>query len=259
MKKIIVITGASSGMGTWFARILAEEKPDEMWVIARRKDRLLELKNELSCPVKILDFDLSGKQGAEKLQSYYIEEKKNNDFCISVLANNAGFGTYGEFSSTSVGREMDMVELNCTSLTGITGFSIPYMEKGSRIINVASLAAYAPLGNFAVYGATKSYVLNFTIALRAELMHKGIKVTALCPGSVSTEFANVASNGARKEVLHGKSAEKTVRDAVKKSRKGRAVSMWALKWKFNAFLCNFFPMTLIADATYKFAKRPSNS
>ncbi|UKI56616.1 MAG: SDR family NAD(P)-dependent oxidoreductase [Treponema succinifaciens] len=128
-------------------------------------------------------------------------------FKINVLVNNAGFGTYGEFAKTDIMREMKMIDLDCTSLTGITGFAIPYMQKGSRIINVASLASFLPLGNFAVYGACKSYVLSFSVALAAELKHKGIKVTALCPGPVSTEFADVASRGARKKVRHGLSPE----------------------------------------------------
>lgn len=262
MRKIIIITGASSGMGVCFANQLACEKnrtADEMWLIARREDRLLKVRDELKDKINARTFvmDLSGKEGAQNFKELLEEENKTAPLEISVLVNNAGFGTYGEFADTDTDREMQMIDLNCTALTGITGYSLPFMKAGSRIINVASLAAYGPLGNFAVYGATKAYVLSFTTALRAELKQKGIKVTALCPGSVSTEFANVASNGARKEVLHGKSADKTVRDALKKSRKGKAVAMWALKWKINSKLCTYLPSTLIAWATWRFAKRPS--
>lgn len=262
MRKIIVITGASSGMGVCFAHQLAREKKrtaEEMWLIARREDRLVKVKNELKdiIDAKTFTMNLEGKEGAKKFRELLEAENKKESIEISILVNNAGFGTYGEFADTDTDREMQMIDLNCTALTGITGYSLPYMKSGSRIINVASLAAYGPLGNFAVYGATKAYVLSFTTALRAELKHKGIKVTALCPGSVSTEFANVASNGARKEVLHGKSAEKTVRDALKKSRKGKPVAMWALKWKLNSKLCTYLPHTLIAWTTWRFAKRPS--
>lgn len=263
MKKITVVTGASSGMGEWFALFLAKEcRSDEIWIIARRADRLQALREKIEkenpkseTAVRCMEMDLGGKAGAFAFKKA-LEDA--GEVFIDVLVNNAGFGTYGEFSATDTEREMDMIELNCTSLTGITGYAIPYMGRGSRIINVASLAAYGPLGNFAVYGATKAYVLNFTTAIRAELAPRGIRVTALCPGSVSTEFANVASKGARKEVLHGKSAEKTVRHALAKSRRGAPVAMWALKWKINAFLCTVMPSTLIAWATYKFGKRPSN-
>ena len=275
MKKIIVVTGASSGMGLWFAKLLAHESSefekfssDELWIIARRKERLEELKAQIENEsfqekikfpeVKIFPIDISGIQGALKIKELFENEKSKGDFKINVLVNNAGFGTYGEFVQTDTMREMEMIDLDCTSLTGITGFALPYMQNGSRIINVASLASFLPLGNFAVYGACKSYVLSFSVALAAELKHKGIKVTALCPGPVSTEFADVASRGARKNVRHGLSPEKTVQDAIKCSRQGKLYSMKFFKWKFKAAASKFIGRYFGAWATYKFCKRPSN-
>lgn len=262
MKKIIVVTGASSGMGVCFAKQLAVENPDELWIVARRKDRLEDLKKEIELEnktsVRVVDMDISGAEGARRLNSVFLEEKSRGDFEISVLVNNAGFGTYGEFANTDVNREMEMVDLDCTSLTGITGFALPYMKKGGRIINTASLASFMPLGNFAVYGACKAYVLSFSIALAAELKPKGINVTALCPGPVSTEFANVASNGARPKVRHGLSPEKTVEHAIKASRKGRLYSMRFLKWKIQAWASPYVNRYLGAWFTFKYCKRPSN-
>lgn len=275
MKKIIIVTGASSGMGFWFAKLLARESSefeklssDELWIVARRKERLEELKTQIENEsfqekikfpeVKIFPIDISGIQGALKIKELFENEKSKGDFKINVLVNNAGFGTYGEFVQTDTMREMEMIDLDCTSLTGITGFALPYMQNGSRIINVASLASFLPLGNFAVYGACKSYVLSFSVALAAELKHKGIKVTALCPGPVSTEFADVASRGARKNVRHGLSPEKTVMDAIKCSRKGKLYSMKFFKWKFKAAASRFIGRYFGAWATYKFCKRPSN-
>lgn len=275
MKKIIIVTGASSGMGFWFAKLLARESSefekfssDELWIIARRKERLEELKSQIEKEsslkktkfpeIKVFPIDISGIQGALKIKELLKNEEQKGSFKISVLVNNAGFGTYGEFAETDTMREMEMINLDCTSLTGITGFSLPYMQSGSRIINVASLASFLPLGNFAVYGACKSYVLSFSVALAAELKHKGIKVTALCPGPVSTEFSNVASKGARKNVRHGLSPEKTVMDAIKSSRKGKLYSMRFFKWKFKAAASRFIGRYLGAWATYKFCKRPSN-
>ena len=129
MKKIIVVTGASSGMGVCFAKQLAVENPDELWIVARRKDRLEDLKKEIEpenkTSVRVVDMDISGAEGARRLNSVFLEEKSRGDFEISVLVNNAGFGTYGEFANTDVNREMEMVDLDCTSLTGITGFALP--------------------------------------------------------------------------------------------------------------------------------------
>lgn len=262
MKKIIIVTGASSGMGVCFAKQLASEKPDELWIVARRKDRLENLKKEIesenSVSVRAVDMDISGAHGARRLKSLLDEEKNKGDFEISVLVNNAGFGTYGEFADTDTDREMEMVDLDCTSLTGITGFALPYMRKGGRIINTASLASFLPLGNFAVYGACKAYVLSFSVALAAELKPKGISVTALCPGPVSTEFANVASKGAREKVRHGLSPEKTVEHAIKASRKGKLYSMRFFKWKFQAWASPYVNRYLGAWFTYKYCKRPSN-
>ena len=262
MKKIIVVTGASSGMGVCFARQLACEKPDELWIVARRKDRLENLKKEIesekSVKVRVVDIDVSGSEGARRFKAILDVERNSGDFEISVLVNNAGFGTYGEFADTDTDREMEMVDLNCTSLTGITGFALPYMKKGSRIINTASLASFLPLGNFAVYGASKAYVLSLSVALAAELKPRGISVTALCPGPVSTEFADVASKGAREKVRHGLSPEKTVEHAIKASRRGRLYSMRFFKWKIQAWASPYVNRYLGAWFTYKFCKRPSN-
>ena len=269
MKKISIVTGASSGMGECFARQLAAEGKtisDEIWIVARRGDRLEKLKAEIEqgaagkeLPVIVpLPLDIAGKAGALRLKEKLDEEKDRGAFCVSVLVNNAGFGSYGEFAATDPEREIDMVDLDCTSLTGITGYALPYMGRGARIINVASLASFLPLGNFAVYGACKAYVLSLTVALRAELKDRGIKVTALCPGPVSTEFANVASKGARKEVRHGLSAEKTVAHCLKKSRQGKLYAIMAFKWKFKAAASRFVGRYAGAWFTYRYCKRPSN-
>lgn len=282
MKRIAIVTGASSGMGVCFARQLASEAfclkkserlIDEIWLIARRKDKLEETaqkikddakeskKENLWPQVRCLPLDLNGKEGALCFKQILNEEKNScgkESFEISVLVNNAGFGTYGEFSNTDTLREMEMIDVDCTSLTGLTGFSLPYMKKGARIINTASLASFMPLGNFAVYGACKAYVLSFSVALAAELKEKGISVTSLCPGPVSTEFADVASKGARKEVKGGLDPEKTVAHCIRASRKGKLYSMYAFKWRFKAWASPLVPRYLGAWFTYKFCKRPSN-
>lgn len=277
MKRIAIVTGASSGMGKEFAKEIFLNLHrhrfgtiDGLWIIARRKDRLEELKQSLeqareengiqtSAEIMPLEIDLSGKDGVSSFRAVLdaASEREPDGFEIALLVNNAGFGTYGEFSSTPLEKELDMIELNCVSLTGITGRCIPFMAKESAVINIASLAAFLPLGNFAVYAATKSYVLSFSTALAAELKDKGISVTAVCPGSVSTEFANVASNGAQKEVLHGKSAAKTVVHALKCASRKKHTALWAFKWKITAFFSRFIGRYFGARITYKYRKRPA--
>ena len=113
-----------------------------------------------------------------------------------------------------------------------------------------------PLGNFAVYAATKSYVLSFSTALAAELKDKGIKVHALCPGSVSTEFANVASNGARPEVKGGIPPQKVIEQCLNRAYKGKMTSLYRIKWKCLAFMSHFVSGKMVARFTYKYNKRP---
>ncbi len=266
MRKITVITGASSGLGAEFARQISKklDSDEEIWLIARNQDKLLKVKDEIikTCPIlkeqciKLFPLDISGSKGIQDFEVLLKNENQCGNFTIKTLINNAGFGTYGPFDETPLEKELSMIELNCLSLTGICGKSLPYLTKGSGIINVASLAAFLPLGNFAVYAATKAYVLNFSVALCAELKDKGIKVSALCPGSVSTDFANVASNGARKEVLHGKDPVKVVRHCLKSFKKGKKIVLWSSKWKFTAFMSRFIGRYLGARFTYLYNKRP---
>lgn len=266
MRKITVITGASSGIGKEFAIQLFNlyeklSEPREIWLLARSKDAMQEISKSLNgnngkIVVKVFAIDLAGKQGAFGFNEILQKEIQDSPLEIERLINNAGFGTYGPFEETSTERELSMIDLNCTSLTGICGFSIKFMAKDSYIINVASLAAFMPLGNFAVYAATKAYVLSFTVALAAELKPKGIKVCALCPGSVSTNFANIASNGKRKLVWHGKSPEKVVRDCIKKSISGKKIIITFAKWKILAFLSRFIGKFTVANYTFKYSERP---
>ena len=265
MKQIAIITGASSGIGEEFTRqVCAKYHYDEIWIIARREDKLKQLADQLNAEkgkklVRPVVMDVAGKAGVENLKAY-IENvnKTEGELEIGLLINNAGFGTYGPFAETSIKRQMDMIELNCTTVTGICGIALPYLKAGSVVINTASLAAFLPLGNFAVYGATKSYVLSFSIALAAELKDKGIKVCALCPGSVSTEFANVASNGARKEVKGGFPPQKVVAQCLKRAFKDKRLSLYRPKWRITAFMSRFVGRYLGARYTYLYNKRPHN-
>lgn len=272
MRKITIITGASSGMGAEFARQIyknnSNENEDsritELWLVARNKEKLEHIKSELEgesqlnrAKIKVVPMNLAGKEGVNLFKTFLATEKISGEFKIKMLVNNAGFGTYGEFAETPLDRELEMIDLNCTALTGLCGATLPFFEKGSSIINVASLAAFLPLGNFAVYAATKAYVLSFSVALAAELKEQGIFVSALCPGSVSTDFANVASNGARKEVLNGKDPIAVVSDCLKKAKKGKKIILWSLKWKFTAFMSRFVGRFAGARYTFKYNKRPS--
>lgn len=187
---IILITGASSGMGVEFALQLDNvfHNIDEIWLIARRKKEMLEVAQYLEHPTRVLDMDVTNDNDIERLKRLLSDEKP----VIRMLVNSAGYGIMGDFSKSDIGGELGMIDVNCRALTQMTYLSLPYMKKNSRIIQLASSAAFLPQPNFAVYAATKSYVYSFSRALNQELRTKEIYVTAVCPGPVDTPFFDIA-------------------------------------------------------------------
>ena len=187
---IILITGASSGMGVEFALQLDNvfQNIDEIWLVARRKKEMLEVAQHLEHTTRVLDMDVTNDEHIERLKEVLADERP----VIRMLVNSAGYGIMGDFSASSIKDELGMIDVNCKALTQLTHLCIPYMRKNSRIIQLASSAAFLPQPNFAVYAATKSYVLSFSRALNQELRRRQIYVTAVCPGPVDTPFFDIA-------------------------------------------------------------------
>lgn len=191
-----VITGASSGIGAEFAHLFAQEHANVLVLVARRLDRLEQLAEQLSIrygtKVRCIDMDLSAVDAAQHL----IDHLDAQGLFVDTLINNAGFGLNGEFAEQSPLQLQQMVQLNMLTLTELTRLVVPSMRRNrrGRILNVASIVAFQPCPRFAVYAATKAYVLSLSEALHAELAPHGIHVTALCPGSTETEFHQVAQN-----------------------------------------------------------------
>ena len=184
MKKVALITGASAGLGVEFARQLSK-RGHRLVLAARRKDRLETLAKELG-NARAIAIDLSKSGSAAKL----LADLEAAGEQVEILVNNAGFGLIGRFAELDAKRERQMIDLNVGTLTDLCRAVAPPLikRKSGGILNVASTAAFQPGPNMAVYFATKAYVLSFTEALHRELAGRGIKVTALCPGPVPTEF-----------------------------------------------------------------------
>lgn len=196
--KIALITGASSGIGKEFVRQIAlfYHSLDEIWVIARRKERLSELADSVPAKIRIYAGDLTCDDFISRLS----RDLESNHPDIRLLVNSAGIGESGSFfvSSSKNGSESlttrygRMIDLNCKALTYMCHICVPYMRDGARIIQIASAAAFSPQPYFAVYSATKSYVQRFSQAIGWELAQRRIYVTTVCPGPVDTEFFETA-------------------------------------------------------------------
>ena len=183
--KIAIVTGASSGMGREFVRQLsAYVQVDEIWAIARRQDALETLKAEVPVPVRPVVLDLLEKESFDKIRILLETEQPD----IRLLVNAAGFGKFGAYHKTSIEEDCRMIDLNCKALLVMTRLCIPYMQPGSHILELDSLSAFQPVPYITTYGATKAFVLSYSRAMNRELKEKGIRVMAMNPGWVKTEF-----------------------------------------------------------------------
>ncbi|HEX6590937.1 MAG TPA: SDR family oxidoreductase [Moraxellaceae bacterium] len=191
-----VITGASSGIGECLARQLAAEEKQPLILVARRQEKLAELAAELSqahgLKVEVMGLDLEQPGAAAKL----VQEVASRGYAVDTLVNNAGFGINDPFGDMPLDRVQGMMQLNIVALTELSHAVLPGMRarRQGRIMNIASVAAFQACPRFAVYGATKSYVLMFSEALAAEERRNGIHVTAVCPGATRTAFHDIAGN-----------------------------------------------------------------
>lgn len=251
MKYIALITGASSGIGREFAFAIDQsmDSIDEIWLVARRKDRLEELSKKLRHHSKIICGDLAGRITVNRIASHL----KNEKCRVRFLVNAAGYGILGDFEKGERREETGMCDINVRALTDLTHACIPYMSRGSRIINLASSAAFVPQIGFSVYAATKSYVLSFSRSLNSELKGKGIYVTAVCPGPVKTEFFDIAEKNGSKTLSLKKFAmttpDKVVKCALRDSFNRKDVSVPTFIMKMFRIMCKVLPHKMIIAAT----------
>ena len=185
-----LVTGASSGIGLELARALAARGHD-LVVVARSLDKLEDLAASMSVGVEVIAADLASDAGMATIE----DRLQSTDRPIDLLVNNAGFGTTGKFAELPIEGEVEEIRLNVLALTRLTGAAVPQMVARGHgaVINVASIAAFQPTPGTATYGATKAFVLSFTMALREELRGTGVRAVALCPGFTRTGFQERAN------------------------------------------------------------------
>jgi len=247
--KTCLITGATFGIGYELAKIFAREKYN-LILVARNKEKLEQIKSELQNPeieIFLLSKDLSNPNSPKEIFDFI----NSNNLSVDVLINNAGFGLLGPFHELELQTQLDMIQVNITSLVHLTYLLLPQMieRKSGKIMNVASTAAFQPGPNMAIYYATKAFVLSFTEALHAELKSEGITVTALCPGPTKTEFQKRARmeniNLERSSLIPYMSAEKVARIGFDGLMKGKRVVIPGTINKIGVMLVRFFPKKLI--------------
>lgn len=251
MKYIALVTGASSGMGREFVRQIAAGYPslDEIWVLARRLPALQELKEELPLKqLKLLPLDLSKKEDLEELEEALKKERP----LIRLLVNSAGCGRGGVIADQNWKDACQMLDVNCRALTAVTMICLPYLRKGSRILQMDSGSAFLPQPGFAIYAASKSYVLSFDQALGAELKDKGITVTSICPGPVDTEFFHTGgiTLSPWKRMFLAK-PEKVVRKALFDGEAGKSLSIYGCSIKIVHVLGKLLPHKLLVKLMAK--------
>jgi len=244
-----LITGASAGIGREFARQLAS-RAKLLVLVARRRDRLEELRGELlaknpALRVEIRDADLSSLQ-----QTMRVAESLANEQ-IDLLINNAGLGDHGSFATADQTRVNAQVQVNVLALTALTRAFLPRMisRKRGAILNVSSSAGFLPLPKIAVYAATKAYVTSFSEAIRAETRDYGISVTTLCPGPVHTEFAEVADRQPEKQKSRNSlvhvSVEKVVRDGLDAIQQDKPLVIPGLAMKIIMTITRAVPLSVL--------------
>src|SRR5882724_2776791 len=223
-----LITGASSGIGEVFARRLAARGRNVL-LVARSEEKLITLCNELgrsnSIRAQYVALDLSLPESPARL----FEEAEKRGLAVELLVNNAGFGSFGDFSKADLARELNMIDLNIKALVELTyRFLIPMRErKQGAIINVASTAAFQPVPYMTTYAATKAFVLSFSEALWEENRSFGVTVMALCPGVTETNFFE-AARGHKPPARSSQTPEEVVDTALRglAQSRGHIVSGW---------------------------------
>lgn len=235
---VAIITGASSGIGAEFAKGYAG-RVDELWLVARRRERMVELGESLGVKYRVITADLCTSEGIDSLRHTLESEKPK----VKYLVNAAGFGDFGAFDEISENKVEMMIDLNVKALVLITHMTIPYMERGGRIIQLGSGSCFTPLPYFNVYSSGKVFVLHYTKSLNFEIKKYGLRATCFCPGWVHTEFLGKATakdnitrprDDAMKPLLK---CDKVVRGCIKAADRGRAmcVTNWYTKLQHLLF------------------------
>lgn len=243
---IILITGASSGIGKEFALQMDTHfsNIDQFWLVARNRTKLEALAKQLKHDAQIFALDITDPEKQKDLE----DAVSRHHAIVRMLINCAGYGIMGAFRTQNRETALGMIRLNCEALTEMTHRMLPHMKRGSRILQMASSAAFLPQPDFAVYAAAKAYVLSFSRALGEELKPAGIYVTCVCPGPVDTPFFDIAEAEASTLAMKKYTmvtADKVVALALKSAWHKRPISVCGLPMKAFLVLSKAVPHSIL--------------
>lgn len=252
---IAVITGASSGIGKEFALQLDKKYNfDEMWLIARREDKLSEVAELLSCKARVIPLDLTSDDAINKYKELLEAEKPN----VTYLLNASGYGKFGDITDIPLDEQVGMINLNVMALVKITQITKDYMKNGSKIIQIGSASTYNPLPHFAIYSSTKVFVKYYSRAIARELKALGITVTCVCPGWVKTDFFDRANIDTKPETTLAKpavEAKDVVKKAIKDAENGKDVSYYGWYNNFHHALAKLMPASFMMKIWQSMVKK----
>lgn len=246
MKKIAIVTGANGGLGKEFVKLLAEQKEiSEIWAVARNEEKLNLLSKEFGDRIRTFSMDLSDRTNYAELEKHL----KKEEVTIKYLVNNAGFAKFCSYEDITIEESLNMIDLNIGAVVALGLVCIPFMEKESSIINIASQASFFPLPYQNIYSSTKAFVRNYTRALNVELKEKGIHTIAVCPGWMKTDLFARGIIGAKKATNNFSGGMVTpdvvAKKAMKDLKKGKDISVYGLYVKSTHLMSKLLPQKLM--------------
>ncbi len=239
-RRIAIITGATGGMGREFVAQVIDEV-DEIWAVGRDKGKLSALKQNYGNSVSLIACDLTEKEGINRIKEKLQEEAP----VIQYLVNNAGTAKMASYKEFTMDEISNTIDLNCKAPVLITNLCIPYMERGSKILNIASASAFQPNPYINLYASSKAFEMNYSRALNAELKNTGIQAIAICPGWVDTELLIKEIKGKQVRFPGIVSAHYVVAQALRDTKKGKDLSIPSLYVKCQYIFVTLLPKKLV--------------
>ena len=241
MKKIAILTGATGGLGREFLKQILKEEIDEVWAIARNEQKLSELRKEYGEKVIPMSIDLSELKGIEQIKNV-LDEKKPQ---VMYLINNAGLAKMGNYKDFDIEEIDKTINVNCKAPVMLAQICIPYMRKGSKILNISSASAFQPNPYINLYAASKVFERSYSRALNVELNGTGITSVAVCPGWIDTELLQKEINGKKVRFPGMVTPDRVVKQAIKDAKKGKDMSVCSLYVKCQHVNVKLLPQRLV--------------